>query len=169
MDGRSRQTAIVTFAPRTFRPQPVAPEARRALLLNVGGSLFGVVLLATLAIRAATPGLRAAFFGMIVATFYLLARTAREWRRETRFAQNATLTLQPKMLQLVDELGKPHEIAWRDVKLEAQTARVVLSWPGGEMTISAREWGDGAALLRELSARAGRDKPPFLISLEAKS
>lgn len=144
---------------RTFHYFPPAPEEQRGFVIQLGGSLLGLVAIGVLAWRAEDAGLRGVLIGMALGVLWVLARAA--WHLETKAqrAQNAEIGVDENALHVTDARGKTQVVKWDEIeKTEVLGGRLKVNWPEGELTFGSREVENGMELIRLIAAQ-GRSTP----------
>ena len=146
---------------RTFHYFPPAPEEQRGFVIQLGGSLLGLVAIGILAWRATDAGLRGVMIGTAIGVLTILARSV--WHLETKAqrSQNAEIGVDEKGLQITDAAGKTQFVNWNEIeKTEVLGGRLKVNWANGELKFGSREVENGMQLI-ELIAAKGRSTPDF--------
>ena len=146
---------------RTFHYFPPAPEEQRGFVIQLGGSLLGLVAIGVLAWRATDAGLRGVMIGTAIGVLTILARSV--WHLETKAqrSQNAEIGVDEKGLQITDAAGKTQFVNWNEIeKTEVLGGRLKVNWANGELKFGSREVENGMQLI-ELIAAKGRSTPDF--------
>lgn len=146
---------------RTFHYFPPAPEEQRGFVIQLGGSLLGLVAIGVLAWRATDAGLRGVMIGTAIGVLTILARSV--WHLETKAqrSQNAEIGVDENGLQITDAAGKTQFVNWNEIeKTEVLGGRLKVNWANGELKFGSREVENGMQLI-ELIAAKGRSTPDF--------
>ena len=146
---------------RTFHYFPPAPEEQRGFVIQLGGSLLGLVAIGVLAWRATDAGLRGVMIGTAIGVLTILARSV--WHLETKAqrSQNAEIGVDEKGLQITDAAGKTQFVNWNEIeKTEVLGGRLKVNWANGELKFGSREVENGMQLI-ELIAAKGQSTPDF--------
>jgi len=146
---------------RTFHYFPPAPEEQRGFVIQLGGSLLGLITIGVLAWRATDAGLRGVMIGTAIGVLYVLARSM--WHLETKAqrSQNAEIGVDETGLQITDAAGKTQFVSWDEIeKTEVLGGRLKVTWANGELKFGSREVENGMQLI-ELIAAKGRSTPDF--------
>ena len=144
---------------RTFHYFPPAPEEQRGFLIQLGGTLLGLIAIGVLAWRATDAGLRGVMIGTAIGVLYILARSV--WQLETKAqrAQNAEIGVDKNGLQITDAAGKTQNVSWEEIeKTEVLGGRLKVTWANGELKFGSREVENGMELI-QLIAEQGRSTP----------
>ncbi len=144
---------------KTFHYFPPAPEEQRGFIIQLAGSLLGLIAIGVLAWRTPDAGLRGVMIGAAMGVLYVLARSV--WYLETKAqrAQNAEIGVDKNGLQITDASGKTQSVGWDEIeKTEVLGGRLKVNWPGGELKFGSREVENGMELI-ELIAAKGRSTP----------
>ena len=149
---------------RTFHYFPPAPEEQRGFVIQLGGTLLGLIVIGIIAWRTPDANLRGVMAGMAAGVIYVLARSV--WHLETKAqrSQNAEIGVDENALHITDATGKTQIIPWEEIeKTEVLGGRLKVNWPNGELKFGSREVENGMQLI-ELIAAKGRTTPDYASS-----
>ena len=146
---------------RTFHYFPPAPEEQRGFVIQLGGSLLGLVAIGVLAWRATDAGLRGVMIGTAIGVLTILARSVWHLEAKAQRSQNAEIGVDENGLQITDAAGKTQFVNWNEIeKTEVLGGRLKVNWANGELKFGSREVENGMQLI-ELIAAKGRSTPDF--------
>ena len=146
---------------QTFHYFPPAIEEQRGFVIQLSGSLLGLIAIGVLAWRATDAGLRGVMIGTAIGVLYILSRSV--WHLETKAqrSQNAEIGVDENGLQITDAAGKTQFVPWNEIeKTEVLGGRLKVTWATGELKFGSREVENGMQLI-ELIAAKGRSTPAF--------
>ncbi len=149
---------------KTFHYFPPAPEEQRGFVIQLSGSLLGLIAIGIFAWRTTDMGLRGAMIGAAIGVLVVLARSV--WHLETKAqrSQNCEIGVDENGLQITDAAGKTQNISWSEIqKTEVTGGRLHVVWASGELKFGSREIENGMQLI-ELIAAQGRSTPDFAAS-----
>jgi len=141
---------------KTFHYFPPAPEEQRGFVIQLGGSLLGLVAMGILFFRTSDAGLRGVMIGAAIGVVTILARSM--WHLETKAqrAQNAEIGVDENGLQITDAAGKTQNVSWEEIEqTEVLGGRLKVAWANGELKFGSREIENGMELIQLIAARGG--------------
>ena len=141
---------------KTFHYFPPAPEEQRGFLIQLGGSLLGLIAIGVLAWRTNDMGLRGVMIGAALGVLTVLARSI--WQLETKAqrSQNAEVGVDENGLHVTDAAGKTQIVTWQEIEqTEVLGGRLKVNWSGGELKFGSREIENGMELIQLIAARGG--------------
>ena len=144
---------------QTFHYFPPAPEEQRGFVIQLGGSLLGLIGIGVFAWRTDDAGLRGVMIGTAIGVLSVLARAM--WHLETKAqrSQNAEIGVDQTGLQTTNAAGKTQFVSWDEIEqTEVLGGRLKVTWANGELKFGSREVENGMQLI-ELIAAKGRRTP----------
>lgn len=147
---------------RTFHYLPPGPEEQRGFVMQLGGTLLGLVLIAGLWFGAHDVTVRGVLIGAGVAAVFQLGRSALALEKKAQRSQNAEIGVDAIGLHLTDATGNTQVVAWQEItECGVQGGRLVVSWMGGQLAVGAREVEDGMTLVQQVLQKwQGEDTAP---------
>ena len=146
---------------KTFRYYAPSHEEQRGFVMQILGTLLGVVVAGVVFFRADDGGLRALLVGAVLALGVQLARAAWELELKARRAQTATIGVDENGLHLTDIHGAARTLSWDEIgDIGVRGGRLNVAWPGGSLIVGSREIEDGMDLVRLVTHRGKDDEPP---------
>jgi hypothetical protein len=150
---------------KTFHYLPPGVEEQRAFVMQLLGTVLGVVAVGWLSWATRDAQLRSALWGAAIGLIYLLARAAWQLEVKARRAQVGEIGLAEDGLHLVDREGRERVAGWKTItSCDVHGGKLRVVWPQGDWEVSAREVQDGMTMVQEIAEiwlRAnGQEKPP---------
>lgn len=148
---------------REFNYFPPSQDDQRAFIMQLLGTLFGLIVVAALFWRASVFELRSVLVGAGLAILWILGRAA--WRLEikARQSQMSKVGFDEDYLFVTDWHGLQSRIPWADITTcDLKGGKLLVEWEGGKLHVGARELENGMEFVQHVAKKIHGDKSTFI-------
>lgn len=148
---------------REFRYFPPSQDDQRAFIMQLLGTVLGLIIVAILFWKTPTFELRAVLVGAGVAIVWMVGKAAWRLEKKARRSQVAKVGFDEKQLFVTDWHGLQSKIAWGKITAcEVKGGKLLVEWKGGELHVGARELEDGMEFVQHVAKKIHGDKSTFI-------
>ena len=142
----------------TFHYYPPSSSEQREFIMQLIGTVLGLLLLALICLFKHEPAVRATALGVAVGVIWLLAQTAWRLEKKAQRSQHAAIGYDEEGLRITDDRGHEQLVAWDAIsEIGMSGGRLSIVWPGSSLKVGTREIENGMELVRGLMQhREGR-------------
>jgi hypothetical protein len=148
---------------REFHYFPPSQDDQRAFIMQLLGTVLGLIVVAVLFWKTPTFELRAVLAGAGVAILWMLGSAAWRLEKKARRSQLAKVGFDENQLDVVDWHGAESNIFWNEITLcEVKGGKLLVEWNGGKLHVGARELEDGMEFVQHVAKKVHGDKSTFI-------
>jgi hypothetical protein len=148
---------------REFHYFPPSQDDQRAFIMQLLGTVLGLIVVAVLFWKTPTFELRAVLVGAGVAILWMLGSAAWRLEKKARRSQLAKVGFDENQLDVVDWHGAESNIFWNEITLcEVKGGKLLVEWNGGKLHVGARELEDGMEFVQHVAKKVHGDKSTFI-------
>jgi hypothetical protein len=148
---------------REFHYFPPSQDDQRAFIMQLLGTVLGLIVVAVLFWKTPTFELRAVLVGAGVAILWMLGSAAWRLEKKARRSQLAKVGFDETQLFVTDWHGSQSEILWENItSCEVKGGRLLVEWNGGKLHVGARELEDGMEFVQHVAKKIHGDKSTFI-------
>lgn len=146
-----------------FQYFPPTQDDQRAFIMQLLGTLLGLIVVAVLFWRTSAFELRAVLIGAGVAILWILGSAAWQLEKKARRSQLAKVGFDDNQLFVIDWHGVESDIPWNEITLcEVKDGKLLVEWNGGKLHVGARELEDGMDFVQHVAKKVHGDKSTFI-------
>jgi hypothetical protein len=148
---------------REFHYFPPSQDDQRAFIMQLLGTVLGLIVVAVLFWKTPMFELRAVLVGAGVAILWMLGSAAWRLEKKARRSQLAKVGFDENQLRVVDWHGAESNISWDEITLcEVKGGKLLVEWKGGKLRVGARELEDGMEFVQHVAKKIHGDKSTFI-------
>jgi len=148
---------------REFHYFSPGQDDQRAFIMQLLGTLLGLIVVAILFWKTPVIELRAVLIGAGIAIVWMVGNAAWRLEKKARRSQLAKVGFDDTQLFVTDWHGVQHEIPWKEItSCEVKGGRLLVQWKGDKLHVGARELEDGMVFIQHVAKKVHGDKSTFI-------
>jgi len=148
---------------REFHYLPPSPDDQRAFVMQLLGTVLGLILVAILIWKTPAFELRTVLAGAAAAILWMLGSAAWRLEKKARRSQLAKVGFDENQLFVVDRHGAESNIPWNEITAcDVKGGRLSVQWKGGKLLVGARELENGMEFIQHVAKKVHGDKSTFI-------
>jgi len=148
---------------REFHYLPPSPDDQRAFVMQLLGTVLGLILVAILIWKTPAFELRTVLAGAGAAILWMLGSAAWRLEKKARRSQLANVGFDENQLFVTDWRGLQSEISWADITTcDLKGGKLLVEWENGKLHVGARELEDGMEFVQHVAKKVHGDKSTFI-------